>query len=127
MINISRIKKVFSKIDRKVLIVLVIILIMALVAGILSYRYLKQVREEIKQKETEKIEGAGWQTGILEIQNEPDSQVSGDSDDNSFITICVDKCGDNFCQTVDSISSNDSNLPCSETPETCPKDCSQKE
>lgn len=105
------------------MIVLVIILIMALVAGFLGYRYLKQVRDEIKQRE---IEEAGWQTDILEIQSELENQESENFGDGGFLTICVDKCGDNFCQTADSVSSDDPNAPCSETAENCPKDCFQE-
>ena len=110
-------QNIFSKIDKKVLIICVI-LIVVLIAGFFVYKYSKDVKKTVQNNEGEiKIETPGKQiitpseNSKVEIQPRPG------------LIICADKCGDGICQPAVTICEDNLNCICAETKVDCPGDC----
>ena len=116
----------FSKIDKKVLIWLIAVLVIAALAGIAAYMRLVKNAVEVQNS----AGGASTENNESQ-QNSPDielelgdAQVEGGAGSGGLI-ICSDRCGDNVCQTEDPEcpGENSLNCVCLETPEECPQDC----
>ncbi|MBI3337528.1 MAG: hypothetical protein HY005_02810 [Candidatus Staskawiczbacteria bacterium] len=105
-------KNIFPKIDKKVLIIIGVILVVVLIAGFFIYKYSKDLEKTIQNNESQaKIETPNENT-----QNQPEPR--------GFLTICSDKCGDGICQSDSAIcKDNDINCVCAETKTDCPQDC----
>jgi len=116
---------IFSKIDKKVLIWLVIALVVILLIGIGIFRYISKSGIEVQDSaggiKTEAL-GTDNNTSQLQIQA-GDVQVEGNNGGGT-LTVCADECGDGVCQK-DNICdvNNNLNCICSETPQECPQDC----
>lgn len=95
----------FSKIDKKILIWLVIASVVILLLGLAIYRYTKEKGVKVQDS----IGGIGTE-----------AQQGGGT-----LTVCVDKCGDGICQKTDPNCdvNNNLNCPCPETLQECPQDC----
>ena len=111
-------QNIFSKIDKKILVIVGVILIVVLIAGFFIYQYLKDLEKTVQNNEGEvKMETPGEQIIIpgenpqIEIQPQPG------------LTVCADKCGDGICQPAGTICESKLNCVCAETKEDCPQDC----
>lgn len=112
-------QNIFSKIDKKILIILSVILIVVLVAGFFVYKYLKDVEKIVQNNEEEVITETPEQgqeqppvdLGNVQIETQPG------------LTICADKCGDGICQASDPECEDSMNCTCVETKADCPGDC----
>lgn len=123
-----------SKTDRKILMVSVAGLFIFAAAGFFVFEYLKKVGKIVensadteaeeqydedylpKQDETEQVENSGEQKiNLPEIEIET---IQGPG-----LFICVDKCGDGFCQASEAECAEGLNCVCKETKEECPADC----
>lgn len=117
----------FTKIDKKILIISIAAIVLILLAGFLAFEYLTKPENKIENS----IGGTG-----TEIQ--PDNQNSGEEvpkigvnvggvqtegGNQKGLTICSDKCGDGVCQAADPECKKDMNCICAETPQDCPQDC----
>lgn len=100
----------FLKIDKKILIILSIILIAVLIAGFFVYKYSKEVKTKVEniEKETPSVNSENQQA---ETNPQPD------------FTVCIDKCGDGVCQPAGAVCDNNLNCTCPETKTDCPSDC----
>lgn len=120
-----------QKIDKKILIMLVVILIAVLSAGFFVFKYLKEIKtvpqDSALQESLEKEEKADEDFELLPSEEEQPSIDAGslqiETEQQAGLFICVDKCGDNICQASDPECKNNMNCVCLETKEECPKDC----
>lgn len=116
---------IFSKIDKKILIALVVILAVIIIAGCFVYKYLvnlgSSVENSIGGTNTENIQQLDQGTGD-NIQVTPDGIQADGTNGGGTLTVCSDKCGDGVCQTSDP-ECNDLNCTCVEDPQECPQDC----
>jgi hypothetical protein len=109
-----------SKIDKKTLAIAAIAVIILLLAGFSIYRYMAGVTPVITPVIT-----ASPTPVIPQVQIQPgDMQVEGGEGKGSF-SVCLDRCGDNICQTTDPNCAPGNNLSCvcEETHQSCPQDC----
>lgn len=114
-------QNIFSKIDKKILIILSVILVVVLIAGFFVYKYLKDVERTVQNNQEEVIietpeqeqEQSPVNLGNLQIETQP----------QPGLTICVDKCGDGVCQALDPECKDSMNCTCAETKVDCPGDC----
>lgn len=116
--------------DKKIVIISIVVLILALVTAFLGYRY-------FMPKETENVDSfinnvpADQQTNQTETAEDmPGVEVGGGGitvegyTDGGGLTICADKCGDGICQKTNTeCSDKNLNCVCVEVPEECPQDC----
>lgn len=134
---------IFSKIDKKVLFILIIIIAIILLVGFIVYQYVAggypsgrvNVQNLIGGAQTEKKSDntsddqgnpvinapqVQIQAGGVQAQGEP-----GGYPGLGTLSVCSDKCGDGVCQKTDSNCDKDNNLNCIclETPQECPQDC----
>jgi len=124
-------KNMFLKIDKKVLIVISVILAVVLIAAFVAYKYSSDAQRALEtNNEENKIETANDQTVDLE---ETVSEQNGDKpsvdiniptiDTQPGLTVCVEKCGDGICQPAGTACNDNLNCTCAETREDCPQDC----
>jgi len=113
----------FSKIDKKVLGILVIALLIILVIGLFAYKYISnnsspEIQNTAGGVQTNDQESPQVQIGPDDIQVQTGS--SGGS-----LSVCLDECGNGICQQADNdCSMNDSmNCVCPESAQDCPNDC----
>lgn len=108
--------------DKKILIISIIILTAVLSAGFFVFKYSKEIKkspqdsvlqENLEKEEQSEEEQPSIDTESLQIETE---QQTG-------LFICADKCGDGVCQASDSECKNNMNCVCLETKEECPQDC----
>ncbi|TSC94499.1 MAG: hypothetical protein CEN87_468 [Parcubacteria group bacterium Licking1014_1] len=97
----------FSKIDKKVLITLIIVLAVILLVSFFAYKYFKEIKITVEDS----AGGANIEAPEIEIEPQPG------------LFICADKCGDGLCQTSDPECKDNMNCVCPETKEECPEDC----
>jgi len=119
----------FSKIDKKILIIALIIFVIVLGVGILVYKNFKDNKPNIENS----LGGANTvneneQNQTQENNNLPQIQAEIKTEGNTGIgslTVCLDQCGNGVCQKSDTnCEKNDgSNCICAETPQECPQDC----
>lgn len=114
----------FSKIDKKILIWLIVALVIVALFGIAAYKRFAENAVEIQDF----VGGDSIESPLGENDKDIDInlgnvEVEGDNGSGG-LTICLDRCGDNVCQTQDSKCPDGSfNCPCAETPQDCPQDC----
>lgn len=107
--------------DKKILITIIFVLVIILIAGYFGYQYFSNMGT--------KVDNAVGETNIE--NNTPQVEVTTEgvkaeaTNGGGTLTICVDKCGDNICQTTDIECSkdNDLNCVCLESLQECPQDC----
>jgi len=114
-------QNIFSKIDKKILIILTVFIIVVLVATFFIYKYSKEVkvttentREEVaapEENSTEQEELPVIGNPQIEVQPKPG------------LTICADQCGDGVCKPADPNCGNSLNCACDEDKTSCPQDC----
>jgi|SRR3989344_2209873 len=116
----------FTKIDKKILITLIIFLILIAAAVFFAYKYLvnnspeKKITEE--QEISSDISNTPEQTPNIKLQN-PNIEIQGIG--AATLTVCLDRCGDGVCQkTNDNCKDGNLNCICPETVNECPQDCS---
>ena len=103
----------FTKIDKKVLIIGAAFLILLLLGGFFVYKYLTQIRTE-----------AGNVNDGVNTNNEnttPGIEINGENEGGLFI--CSDKCGDGICQQTAEEECDNLNCTCKEDKQECPQDC----
>lgn len=116
----------FTKIDKKVLTILIIALIVILVSTFLIYKYISSSKTGVENTaggvNTEEQKN---QENLLTPQIEIEAEaVTGDSSSGGMLIVCLDKCGDSICQKIDEKCQSQSlNCICPETKEECPQDC----
>jgi len=121
-------QNIFPKIDKKLLMIMGVILIVALIASFFIYKYLKDIEKVGQNKTGEvKIETPSEQT-IIPNQNQEQPQVEIknpqiEKQPQPGFTVCVDKCGDGVCQPAGTICKDNLNCICAETKTDCPSDC----
>jgi len=110
-------KNIFPKIDKKVLVIVGVILIVVLIASFFIYQYSKDLEKTVQlEKEEIKIETPG-----VEITAPNENQQNQDQQ-KGFLTVCADKCGDGICQPAGTC--NDKlDCVCVENTTECPQDC----
>jgi len=112
----------FVKIDKKILIISVILLILILVFGFVSYKYLfRDSYRAINEPSGQKIEQSN-----PSLKFNPQNQGVELKEANNIkgLTVCLDKCGDGICQKKDPNCEDENlNCVCAEDYEDCLKDC----
>lgn len=110
----------FSKIDKKVLIISVVVIAVIILASYLLYQYMSGSVATVKNS----TDGAQTEQETPQVQIQADGiQVQGDNNRGS-LTICMDECGNGVCQKSDpKCDSGDMNCICPETHQECPQDC----
>lgn len=114
-------QNIFLKIDKKILIILSIILVVVLIAGFLVYKYSKDVEKTAQNNQEEVIIKTPEQGQEQPPVNLGDIQI--ETQPQPGLTICADKCGDGVCQASDPECKNNMNCVCAETKADCPSDC----
>lgn len=121
-------QNIFSKMDKKVLVIVGVILIVVLISSFFVYRYLKDLEKTVQNNEGEvKIKTPGEQIIIpdenSQNQDQPNNIPQVQLQPQGSLIVCADKCGDGICQPVGTICDDNLNCVCSETKEDCPSDC----
>ncbi len=111
-------QNIFSKIDKKILIIIGVILIIVLIAAFFVYKYSKDVGKTVQNKEGEvEIKTSGEQIITPSENTQNQNQPKG------TLTVCADKCGDGICQPAGTICEDNLNCVCAETKINCSQDC----
>lgn len=119
----------FPKIDKKILIILIIVLVIFLFAGYFVFKYTRDIRtraeDSIGGANTEQQEQQGNKEPSLDEENYSVEieYPRVKTEPQSGLFICVDQCGDKICQTSDAECKDDLNCICAETKTDCPSDC----
>ena len=125
---------IFSKIDKRILIILIVALVVILLIGFIVYQYMFFPAGKVQnltggeQTEEKSNDVSGDQGKPIidapQVQIQAgDVQAQGDSGGGTF-SICLDKCEDGICQKIDSnCGEDDISCICPETPQECPQDC----
>ena len=116
---------IFSRIDKKVLMILVLTIIVVALFCLAVFKYLANSNIEVKNSAGgAQIEQQEQTNNTPEVEIEASGvEVQGQQGTGSLI-ICADKCGDLVCQTADTSCEQGSlNCPCPETNQDCPQDC----
>ena len=121
----------FSKIDKKILTILIFVVVIILVVGFLGYKYMFSLTGVENSTDNSKIENLE-QNSVQEFTapavetptTQNPSELQGEYVEQS-LSVCVDKCGDNICQTTDPNCNLDTRLNCLclENKQECPQDC----
>lgn len=111
----------FSKIDKKILIWIVIALVVILLLGLAIYRYMKE--GGIKVQDTAGGIGTEIENNTPQVQVQPEDIQAQGANGGGTLTVCVDKCGDGICQTSDPECKDSMNCVCPENQQECPQDC----
>ena len=126
----------FTKIDKKILIALIITIIVILLLGFVAYEYVLAPEFNTKNsangvKTEQKTENPSGNDNTANISTQVQLQAGGvqvqatDGNSNGNFSVCSDKCGDGICQKTDPNCTKDNsmNCICPETPQECPQDC----
>ena len=119
-------QNVFSKIDRKILMTIGVILVVVLIASLFVYKYSKDVGETVQDDEEEAIIETSDDQIIAPNENlqiEPGLPAQPGPPAQPGLTICADKCGDGVCQPAGTVCADKLNCTCAETKADCPQDC----
>ena len=125
--------QVFSKVDKKVLLTSIAILVVVLLIGLMIYQYMAGSAPEVKnslggiQTENNSVINPDNQEPVIEA---PEVQIQAgeiqvETKNSSFLSVCLDECGNGICQKVDTNCEKDPSLNCicPETQAECPQDC----
>ena len=124
---------VSSKIDKKILLTLVILAAVILLVGFIIYKYSVGFRANVQDY----TGGANTQAPVTEqnlnqnnnslpqVQIQAGGAQAQGENGAGTISVCLYKCGDGICQKTDPNCGKDNNLNCicPETPQECPQDC----
>ncbi|MCX6718465.1 MAG: hypothetical protein NTY81_02585 [Candidatus Staskawiczbacteria bacterium] len=124
---------IFSKLDKKVLIILIALVVVILLAGFAIYKYtgnsgIKTQNSaggaQTQTEQTPENSSAGQDNAIISA---PQVQIQAQGENGGgSLSICVDKCGDGVCQKTDpNCDANNLSCICPETLKECPQDCKQ--
>ena len=119
----------FSKIDKKVLIVSGAIIVAILLVVFAVYKYSANSGTEVQNitggAQTEVQSPTDQSSNIPQVQIEAGGIQTEGGSGQGMLTVCMDKCGDGVCQETDPNCGENSNLNCvcPETPQECPQDC----
>lgn len=120
------------ELNKKNLIILIVILAIVLVAGFFAYKYFLGVKSENNnpadgqnQQEAGNVpENSGEQENFPQIELEAGGVKTEGGNTGGGLIICADKCGDGVCQKTDpSCTAGNMNCTCPETSQECPQDC----
>jgi len=117
--------------NKKILIISIIVLVVVLALGFIVYKYIVSVPVEVQN-----VAGGAQVQNDASDQAKPDAsnpqikveaggvEVSPKNGGGTF-NICLDKCGDGICQKTDPKCGEDINLGCVclEASQDCPQDC----
>ncbi len=120
----------FSRLDFKILIILIVVLALIFLLGVGVYRYLMKNGNEIQnsaggantemQSSDQDLSGQDLeQKNNVPENNAPEVKI----ETKPGLFICVDKCGDGICQTSDPECKDSMNCLCLENQQECPQDC----
>jgi hypothetical protein len=115
----------FTKIDKKILIILIIALVIILMAGFFVYRHLNFNETKVENS----TGGAQTEAPVPEqnqVEIQPESIQAEGNGGEPMLSICVDKCGDGTCQKEDpgcGEPGGNLNCICLESLQDCPQDC----
>lgn len=123
-INNNILMKFFSKIDKSILLTLIVLLVVALFVGFVIYKYITNSSVNI-QNYTGGVQTENSSPENLEDVNKDIAPTVQIETQGGTLTICVDKCGDGECQITDlnCIRDNSLNCICPETKQECSQDC----
>ncbi len=118
----------FTKIDKRILIVTIILLILVLAIVFVSYKYRVLVKNVTKvEVPADQKVNIGTNNNIEqkpEVQLQNNSVKAEGTTSKGTLTVCLDKCGDGICQKTDPNCKNgDLSCICLETKSECPQDC----
>jgi flagellar basal body-associated protein FliL len=120
---------IFPKIDKKILIALIVILAVILIAGFFVYQYFNNIDFNVENSiGGTNTENVSQQLNKNTKDNTPQVQVTADgiraegASGEGTIIVCSDKCGDGICQITEP-ECNDLNCACFESVQECPQDC----
>lgn len=107
---------IFTKIDKKVLVILIVVLVVAVILGFSFYKYF--ISRGLGVKNAAKDNAPQVQLNGLDVKAE--GQNGGGT-----LSVCVDECGNGVCQQTDLScgSGSDLNCICAESAKDCPEDC----
>lgn len=111
---------IFSKIDKKLFIILIITLVCILLVGLAVYKYIRAGLQDAQnsaggaQTENDLRGNSGLGDSI------PNVQIEGEG---AMFSVCIDRCGDETCQPSDPDCKDNLNCICPETHQDCPEDC----
>jgi len=121
----------FTKIDKKILAVLVIVLVLVLGAGVFTYKALVLDKKSSNSSQDSTIQqetNQEPQQNNAPIIDAPKIELkTGPVENNQegSLFICADKCGDKICQKAgeNCVNGDSLNCACAETVTDCPQDC----
>jgi hypothetical protein len=114
--------------NKKNIIISIVVLIALLVVLFFVYEFFSTPKEPVKDV----IGGVNTEQPIAPTTNNNSDSVQVQTEEikveettsKGTLTICLDKCGDGFCQTSDpKCDKPDLNCICLETKADCPQDC----
>ena len=117
---------IFTKIDKKVLLILIATVVVILLVGFMVYQHINNSSSKV-QNLTGGAQAESNSSPTL-IVSSPQIQIEAQGiGGQGGLTICSDKCGDGICQKTDPTCGKDNNLNCicAETNQDCPDDCKQ--
>jgi len=124
--------RMFLKMDKKILITLIIVLVTILLAVFLFYKYIGSIVIEVENTaggsntEMQLEQQSSGDEDITDLMPEIEVQANSDSNDAEMLIVCLDKCGDSICHDTEKEwqqEDKNSNSICPENPQECPQDC----
>ncbi len=116
------------KIDKKVLLILIVVLAIIMLFGFAAYKYLSKPVAEVQNSAggaeiNEQVGQDSSSSSGGQNSEAPDAQIET-GDRGGGLIICADQCGNGVCQGQDlECPKNSLNCICPETPQECPQDC----
>lgn len=130
-------KNMFTKIDKKVLIVAIVVLLLVLGVVFFAYTYLVSGKKDLNSNNSQATQQQTIQAPqdntqennpIIEELEKPQIQFQNPTigtQEKGSLMICADKCGDGICQKAGEVCPENDHLNCAcgETIQECPQDC----
>ncbi|MCX6724375.1 MAG: hypothetical protein NT155_04415 [Candidatus Staskawiczbacteria bacterium] len=116
----------FSKIDKKVLLTLIVALVAILLSGFIIYKYTVNPAPVVKVQNLTGGAKTDSKSSPKPIVDAPTVEIQAQGGSGAgFLSICLDRCGDGTCQKTDPNCGKKDNLNCicPETHQECPQDC----
>lgn len=112
---------IFSKIDKKILIILIAVVVAILLIVFVAYKYILSPGIKVQNS----AGGAQTEKQTQQVQVQVGGVGAQGTNGGGTLSVCIDKCGDGICEKTDPNCSADNNLNCicPETPQECPQDC----